>query len=213
MATFRDKNHQLGSTITGALRMSELLEEQVKVALMSISAVDNERIRKNFDTLKKTILKINEQSDEMKSIAYRHLDPDKPLAEIESTIKTENRAYKVLIIEDEELVAETTRVMLERRGFKVSVAATVDEARLSIQMNCPDIALLDLALPSFMEGLDVLRYLKANCGNAKCIVITKEDSEERLKEVQELAPDKIMIKPVPIDQLTAQLNAIVGGAR
>lgn len=213
MATFRDQNHKLGSTISGAFYATELLQEQVEEVLKTIPEESGKKILKNIAMLQKSISEIEQQTQEIKSIAYRYLNPEEELANVETKFKEENKAVKVLVVEDDSVITYFSKQLLERRGFVVATATDVDSAKMSIKEFAPNLVILDLALPSHLEGVEVLRFIRDNQLPTKCIVVSKIDDESQLADLKSLKPEKIMQKPVPINELMAQINAIIGSVQ
>lgn len=68
---------------------------------------------------------------------------------------------KILIIEDEEYLAEMYKMKFEREGYKVAVAEDGPEGIEAAEKEKPDLILLDLVLPG-MDGYEVLRRLKGD---------------------------------------------------
>jgi CheY-like chemotaxis protein len=209
MSTYREKYHKLGSLISAADNMAALLKIQISDVLSLIPEKEGERMMKNIGTLAATLRGIDQKVLEIKSLSYRFVPPDKSLRDVETELKKENAAFKVLVVDDLEAICEAQKQFLERHGFTVYVATDVATAKESIQKNPPDIVILDLSLPDKMEGLDVLEFLKQNQPAARCIIVTREDSEEGLARARAAQPDKILIKPIEIELLVAQINALI----
>ena len=65
----------------------------------------------------------------------------------------------ILVIEDEKDIQELIRFNLERDGYKVAVAASIEAARKLLARQLPSLVLLDLMLPG-ENGLDFCRKLR-----------------------------------------------------
>jgi DNA-binding NtrC family response regulator len=101
---------------------------------------------------------------------------------------------KVLIVEDEFIVANDLRVILHQAGYKVTgIAASVDEADEILQTNRPDLVLLDIRLDGKLTGIDFARKLKAD--NVAFIYISANSSQEILEEVKTTDPYGFIVKP------------------
>src|SRR6188474_1482202 len=71
-------------------------------------------------------------------------------------------AFRILIVEDEFVVANDLRIILERAGYVVvGIAASFEEADISVGQVAPDIVLLDIMLHGHKTGIDVANILKA----------------------------------------------------
>ncbi len=67
------------------------------------------------------------------------------------------RSLRVLVVDDEEPIRLTLRIILERRGHEVVLAADVSQGLAQARAHPPDVALVDLRLPG--NGLTLLREL------------------------------------------------------
>lgn len=116
----------------------------------------------------------------------------------------------VLIVEDNEEVADAMQVVMESAGHAVSTAGTVHEA-VSIAMSAPvDVMLLDLTLPDG-NGLDVLLRLElANRLPSHTIALTGRDEESVRERCIAIGCGEVMIKPVPIRELVTRVNELIG---
>ena len=72
----------------------------------------------------------------------------------------ETRTRSIVIVEDDEDIAESIRYNLEREGFRVRVAVTGEDALNLILDRPPNLILLDLNLPH-MSGFEMCRRLRA----------------------------------------------------
>ncbi len=77
---------------------------------------------------------------------------------------------KILLVEDEPDIAETTKAMLEMNGYEVSVAGNGEDGLIKAENEKPDIAILDIMLPG-MNGFDVCRKIKYDKKYGKIPVI------------------------------------------
>jgi DNA-binding NtrC family response regulator len=101
---------------------------------------------------------------------------------------------KVLIVEDEFIVANDLRVILQQAGYKVNgIAASVEEADEILQTNKPDLVLLDIRLDGKLTGIDFAKRLKAD--NVAFVYISANSSQEVLEEVKRTDPYGFIVKP------------------
>jgi DNA-binding response OmpR family regulator len=88
---------------------------------------------------------------------------------------------RILIVEDEPMLREAFRMMLEDSGYTVEEAGTGAEARAAVRAQAPDLILLDLGLPD-VSGLDLARELSGNPDTAGVAILAltgRVGSEER----------------------------------
>jgi two-component system, OmpR family, response regulator RegX3 len=110
---------------------------------------------------------------------------------------------RVLVVEDEDAIAEPLAEGLRREGFDVSRAATGSEALGAPE---PDVVLLDLRLPD-MDGLDVCRRIRER-SQVPIIVVTARGEEADRVVGLELGADDYVVKPFGLRELIARIRAV-----
>jgi two-component system response regulator RegX3 len=111
---------------------------------------------------------------------------------------------KVLIVEDEDAIAEPLAEGLRREGLEVDRAATGQEA---LDAPEPDIVLLDLRLPD-LDGLEVCRRLRER-SRVPIIVVTARGEEVDRVVGLELGADDYVVKPYGLRELIARIHAVM----
>ncbi|GGM15267.1 response regulator transcription factor [Nakamurella endophytica] len=114
---------------------------------------------------------------------------------------------KVLIVEDEESMADPLAFLLRREGFSTAVAGTGPDALAEFERSGADIVLLDLMLPG-MSGTEVCRQLRAK-GSVPVIMVTARDSEIDKVVGLELGADDYITKPYSSRELVARIRAVL----
>ena len=114
-------------------------------------------------------------------------------------------AAHVLIVEDEESLADSVRYNLEREGFRVSVAADGRRALDRFRVDQPSLVILDLMLPE-ISGLDVCRTIRAE-SDVPIIMVTAKDSEADKVTGLELGADDYVTKPFSVRELVSRVRA------
>jgi two-component system response regulator RegX3 len=112
---------------------------------------------------------------------------------------------RILVVEDEESLAESVRYNLEREGFSVSLAADGRRALERFRADPPALVILDLMLPE-VSGLDVCRSIRAT-SNVPIIMVTAKDSEADKVTGLELGADDYVTKPFSIRELISRVRA------
>jgi DNA-binding NtrC family response regulator len=77
----------------------------------------------------------------------------------------------------------------------------------------PQIALLDIYLKSGKSGLDVLKQIKNIAPCCKCIMVTWDKAEDKLKEAKAEGAVAYLTKPLTTDQLLKVVNRVVKNIR
>ena len=114
----------------------------------------------------------------------------------------------MLLVEDDDAIAEPLAAGLGRHGFAVSRARTGAEA-----LTAPphDLVLLDLGLPD-MDGIDVCRRLRA-ASTVPIIVVTARSEEVDRVLGLELGADDYVVKPFGFRELVARIRAVTRRTR
>lgn len=113
-------------------------------------------------------------------------------------------AETVLVVEDDESIAEFLTVTLAREGFKVVCARDGREAVDRFELDKPDAVLLDMNLPR-LSGLDVLRVIRKS-SETPVLVVSVKDSETDKVSSLELGADDYITKPFSPRELVARLR-------
>ena len=112
---------------------------------------------------------------------------------------------KILIVEDEYVVANSLRLLLEHSGYSVSgIASSADEAYEHLQKHKPDLAILDIRLNGKQSGIDFARKLRAE--NIAFIYLSANSSQKILEEAKETEPYGFLIKPFREKDLLVALD-------
>ena len=118
----------------------------------------------------------------------------------------------VLIVEDDDAIAEPLARGLERERFSVQRVATGAEA---LAAGTPDVVLLDLGLPD-MDGREVCRVLRDR-GEVPIIVVSARGEEIDRVLLLEMGADDYLVKPFGFHELVARIRAVTrrtgGGSR
>jgi two-component system, OmpR family, response regulator RegX3 len=112
---------------------------------------------------------------------------------------------RILVVEDEESLADTVRYNLEREGFAVAVASDGRKALEQFRVEDPSLVILDLMLPE-MSGLDVCRQIR-QISNVPIIMVTAKDSEADKVSGLELGADDYVTKPFSVRELVSRVRA------
>lgn len=113
----------------------------------------------------------------------------------------------ILIVEDEETLAESLRYTLTREGYEVAVAADGRSALERLAPVPPDLVVLDLMLPG-LGGLDVLRHIRSSL-TIPVVVVTAKDAEADVVAGLELGADHYVTKPFSMRELVSRISAIL----
>ena len=112
---------------------------------------------------------------------------------------------RILVVEDEESLADTVRYNLEREGYSVAVATDGRKALERFRSEGPSLVILDLMLPE-MSGLDVCRQIR-QISTVPIIMVTAKDSEADKVSGLEIGADDYVTKPFSVRELVSRVRA------
>ena len=114
---------------------------------------------------------------------------------------------RVLIVEDEESLADPLAYLLRKEGFEAAVVTDGPAALAEFDRAGADIVLLDLMLPG-MSGTDVCKQLRSR-SSVPVIMVTARDSEIDKVLGLELGADDYVTKPYSARELIARIRAVL----
>ena len=114
---------------------------------------------------------------------------------------------RVLVVEDDQTVAEVVTRYLEREGFAVESVGDGQRAIESADDRPPDLVVLDIMLPG-LDGLEVCRRLRSRAP-IPVVMLTARGSEEDRVLGLELGADDYVAKPFSPRELTARVKAVL----
>jgi DNA-binding NtrC family response regulator len=121
------------------------------------------------------------------------------------------QSLKVLFVDDEEDFVRTMAERMEMRDLGGDVALSGQQALDMLAEDMPDVMVLDLRMPG-MDGLEVLRRVKAAYPGVQVIVLTGHGSDQDEAEARRLGAFDYLRKPVDINELMTVVRA-AGRAR
>ena len=114
---------------------------------------------------------------------------------------------KIVIIEDDPEVRDSTIRGLHARGHSVTAASTGMAGLQTVIDAQPDMLLLDLGLPD-LDGSEILRMLRA-VSQVPVIVTTARDDEDEIVRLLRSGADDYLVKPFGLAQLDARIDAVL----
>jgi DNA-binding response OmpR family regulator len=114
---------------------------------------------------------------------------------------------RILLIEDDESIADIVRFNLEAVGHDVQVAREGNSGLRMARTGAPDLVLLDLMLPG-MDGIEICRQLRRG-GSLPVIMLTARDSEVDRVLGLEIGADDYVTKPFSMRELMARITAVL----
>ncbi len=115
---------------------------------------------------------------------------------------------RVLLIEDDRMIAEAVGTALRQDGHTVDWIRDGASAAVALESSDFDIVLLDLGLPK-RAGLDVLREARSRGTTAPVIIITARDDVQSRIAGLDSGADDYLVKPFDLDELAARMRSIL----
>jgi DNA-binding response OmpR family regulator len=119
---------------------------------------------------------------------------------------------RILVVEDEQKVADALREGLEDERYDVVVERSGEGAFFRVNTETFDVVLLDLTLPG-RDGLEILRALRQRRMETPVLVLTARDSLEDRVTGLDAGADDYLVKPFAFAELLARIRALVRRGR
>lgn len=116
-------------------------------------------------------------------------------------------AQTILIVEDEETLADALKFNLERQGYRVVVEGDGYGALQQLDEDEPDLVVLDVMLPG-LDGFEVCRRLRARSDVPVLMLTARGEEVDRVLGL-EIGADDYMSKPFSLRELEARIRALL----
>ena len=118
------------------------------------------------------------------------------------------KSVRILIVEDEKKVAHFIKKGLEEEHYAVDTAYDGETGLYLSEVNEYDLIVLDLMIPK-IEGLEVLKRIRANRNNVPTLVLTAKDSVEDIVKGLDSGSDDYLTKPFEFVEFLARIRALL----
>jgi two-component system response regulator BaeR len=116
-------------------------------------------------------------------------------------------AKHILIVEDEQKIAQLLRDYLEKDGFKTAILGRGDQVAAQVRKKAPDLILLDIMLPG-LDGMTVCRDMRKFSAVPIIMITAKAEEIDRLIGL-ELGADDYICKPFSPREVVARVKAVL----
>ncbi|MBA2523306.1 MAG: response regulator transcription factor [Solirubrobacterales bacterium] len=121
--------------------------------------------------------------------------------------EADNPTGRVLVVEDDDDIADVLRRSLRQEGHEVRTAADGEDALRQASEFVPDLVVLDLGLPR-LDGVEVCRRLRA-AGDVPILILTaRTDTDDRVEGL-DAGADDYLVKPFERAELLARMRALM----
>lgn len=118
-----------------------------------------------------------------------------------------NERGTILVVEDEQAIAELVELYLTRDGFRVLQRRTGGEALEALPVHRPRLVVLDVGLPD-LDGFEVCRRIRAQSPVPVIMLTARDDEVDRVRGL-ELGADDYVTKPFSPAELAARVRAVL----
>ena len=120
-----------------------------------------------------------------------------------------DRKMKLLIVDDEKDICSFVKLLFRKKGFLVYGATSGKQAISIAKRIKPDIVLVDIHLKKGIDGLEVLRQIRKFMPKCRCVMVTWDKAQGKMKEAKRLGAVSYLTKPLTTKQLAMVVSRIV----
>jgi DNA-binding NarL/FixJ family response regulator len=125
---------------------------------------------------------------------------------------TDSAPIRLLLVEDQPTILEKQRRLLERHA-EILILDAARDGRTALEL-CeklrPDVVLLDLGLPD-IDGIEVIRELKARGSKTEILIFTIFEEEERVLEAVRAGASGYLLKGTPAERIVEAIGEVFRG--
>ena len=133
--------------------------------------------------------------------------------EAEKRHELEQKAKRILVVDDSVTVRKVTTRLLERNGFEVFTAKDGVDAIATLQDHIPDLMLLDIEMPR-MDGFEVASVVRhdSRLQHVPIIMITSRTGDKHRNRALSIGVNEYLGKPFQEDKLLSNIEKLLAGA-
>jgi DNA-binding response OmpR family regulator len=117
------------------------------------------------------------------------------------------RESNILVVDDEDVVRDVVVRYLEHEGMQTVQAADGEEARRIVELNPPDLVILDVMVPK-VNGLDLCSWIRERSDIPVILLTARGEESDRITGL-ELGADDYVVKPFSPRELVVRVKAIL----
>ncbi len=116
---------------------------------------------------------------------------------------------KLLLAEDDDLLASLLKFRLEKEGYEVAWSSDGRKVKEQLKKQIPDVIVCDIMLPYF-SGLELIAYVRKDLkSNVPIIIISAAGNEETVLNAFELGANDFIQKPISLSVLLVRLIKVM----
>lgn len=119
-----------------------------------------------------------------------------------------DKKLKLLVVDDEKDICDFVKLLFRKERFLTySALSGMQAVRLAKRIK-PDVALLDIHLKKGISGLEVLKRIRKNVPACRCVMVTWDKAQDKMKEARLMGASDYLTKPLTTAQLLKIVNRI-----
>ncbi len=115
---------------------------------------------------------------------------------------------KILVVDDEGIVLDSCRRVLEEDGLEVLLVTSADKAIAAIEDEEPSVLLMDVKMP-LRDGMDLMREVKERWPSIPIIVMSGYHTTETIEEANKMGAVAFINKPFTPDELLETVQKVI----
>jgi len=123
-------------------------------------------------------------------------------------MEASTRPVRVLVVEDDQEIAQVLQRSLRLEGYEVRLAVGGETALEQTHAFLPDLIVLDLGLPK-LDGMDVARRMRSDDDDTPILILTARDAVDARVEGLDSGADDYLVKPFERQELLARIRALL----
>ncbi|MCP4040816.1 MAG: response regulator, partial [Gammaproteobacteria bacterium] len=113
---------------------------------------------------------------------------------------------RILLVEDESLIAQNEKLMLEELGYMVTgIASSGEKALRSLEEDTPDLVLMDIMLKGDMDGIEVADTIRKQ-HDVPVVFVTAYADEKFIQRAKLTEPFGYVVKPIDQQSLSSSIE-------
>ena len=133
----------------------------------------------------------------MQSSASKNTTEQELSSPTNAVTQENQRTLRVLVVDDEKLIADTVTHILNKNGFTASCVYNGEAALASVQEFCPDIVLSDVRMPG-RNGVETAIMIQEKCPNTRIVLFSGQASTSPLVDQARKQGYNFTLLPKPI---------------
>jgi DNA-binding response OmpR family regulator len=133
-----------------------------------------------------------------------------PKAETKTEPKSDAKAPRVLVVDDDQEIIEAVRFALETKGYEVLIARDGNQGLAMAEREDPDLVILDMMMPKRSGFLVLEKLRRSRPVPLKVIMITANEGSRHKAYAEMLGVDDYIRKPFAMDRLMESVTRLLG---